>query len=159
VSRLIIGAFLVLSALLSVSSTPDVPTQFQSCPVTKPNWNIAPGQKPGTMTGEWYGNGDMWTVLWYDGTIVFQPGHIGSEEKDGSMGIKWPLVDGAKGSGSLEHYRTQARRASATLACLDSRRIWPTTSSYRFDFSNGRMLGGYREGWESQPHVCDSCDF
>jgi hypothetical protein len=33
-----------------------VPTKFQSCPVTKPNGNIAPGSD---HQGQWYGDGDM----------------------------------------------------------------------------------------------------
>jgi hypothetical protein len=72
--RLSFAALLLSSALLSFGPSDDVPKKFQSCRVTKPNGKVAPGQTPTTMTGQWYGNGDMWTMLWYDGTVVIGPG-------------------------------------------------------------------------------------
>jgi len=93
-SRWTLVAFIAMSSLLSVPSTADVSSKFQSCPVTKPNGKIAPGQTRETMGGQWYGKRDIWTLLWPDGTVTFGPGRAGTVEADGSMNIKSPWWKG-----------------------------------------------------------------
>jgi hypothetical protein len=101
-SRLTFAAFIAITSLLSLSSISDLPSKFQSCPVTKPNGKIAPGQTRETMGGRWYGNNDIWTLLWRDGTAVFGPGMAGTIEEDGSMSIKCPWWKGAMATGHLD---------------------------------------------------------
>jgi hypothetical protein len=99
--RISIVALIAISSLLSVNSTAGVSSKFQSCPVTKPNGKIAPGQTRETMGGQWYGKRDIWTLLWPDGTVTFGPGMAGTVEDNGSMSIKSPWWKGPTATGRL----------------------------------------------------------
>jgi hypothetical protein len=100
--RLVAAALVVVSAVLAGASTQDAFTKFQSCPVTKPNGKTAPGQTRETMGGQWYGNSDMWTLLWRDGTVkVIHPGGPGEVLEDGSLSMKFPWWLGSGASGKL----------------------------------------------------------
>ena len=93
-SRWTFLAFIAISSLMSVASTAEVSSKFQSCPVTKPNGKIAPGQTRETMGSQWNGKRDIWTLLSPDGTVIFGPGRAGTVEGDGSMSIKCPWWKG-----------------------------------------------------------------
>jgi hypothetical protein len=100
--RLMVIAFIAVSSVLAAASTSRGQTKFQSCPVTKPNGNIAPGQTRETMGGQWYGNSDMWTLLWRDGTVkVVHPGGPGEVLEDGSLSMKFPWWLGPGAAGKL----------------------------------------------------------
>lgn len=47
------------------------------------------------------GNGDLWTVLWPDGRIVFEPGGPGEIRSDGSLAMKFPFWRGETAEGDL----------------------------------------------------------
>lgn len=64
------------------------------CPVTEPNGEGPPDENPSRYH---HGNGQIWTGLYPDGTVVFEPDGPGSVEKDGSLSMKfwwWRGVDG-----------------------------------------------------------------
>lgn len=54
------------------------------CPVTVPNGSTPPGEAP---SDRFYGNGQLWTVLWPEGTV-----NIATEDMDDAIrdGLKWP---------------------------------------------------------------------
>lgn len=58
------------------------------CPVTVANGSAPPGERasPG-----YHGNGQLWTALWTEGTVVFRSGGPGSTGPDGALGMKWPF--------------------------------------------------------------------
>jgi len=65
------------------------------CPVTEANGATPPGEDYGASH---HGNGSIWTGLYPDGTVVFEPGGPGSVEADGALSMKffwWRGVDGA----------------------------------------------------------------
>src|SRR5882672_10175936 len=56
--------------------SPSTPTRSSTvpdtaCEVTRPNGQTPPGQAP---SPDFHGNGALWTVLWPEGTVVFEPG-------------------------------------------------------------------------------------
>jgi len=73
-----------------------------TCKVTHPNGAWPPGDPD---AGQGYGNDDLWTALWPDGTVVFRPGGPGSVCEDGSMSMKWSWSRGVRGKLSIEGKR------------------------------------------------------
>lgn len=76
------------------ASNPLPPPPTQVCAVTRPNGAVRPDRPP---AADGYGNKALWTLLWPEGRVVFEPGGPGFVLPDGSLGIKWawlPLVDG-----------------------------------------------------------------
>jgi len=70
------------------------PILNDGCPVTEANGSTPPGERP--STGH-HGNGAIWTVLWPNGTVTFQPGGPGAQEEDGALSMKfawWRAVEG-----------------------------------------------------------------
>ncbi len=81
------------------------------CAVTVPNQSQPPVKNfGGTVTyspdykgprdgpvKDSYGNGKLWTILWSDGTVVFQPDGPGFIDQDGSLSMKWPWYRGVQG--------------------------------------------------------------
>lgn len=53
-----------------------------ACPVTQPNGSLPPGEE--TLSENYLGNGQLWTVLWPAGTTVIVP------EADGRLAMKFP---------------------------------------------------------------------
>jgi hypothetical protein len=90
--------FLVVTAQsTAVPASASFPLRPKSpCPVTLPMDEVPPGSnKPSEPM--YYGNEALWTVLWRQGRIVFEPGGPGFVLPDGSLGMKWgwvPLVPG-----------------------------------------------------------------
>jgi len=82
-----------------------------ACAVTVPNQSQPPVKNfGGTVTyspdykgprdgpvKDSYGNGKLWTILWSDGTVVFQPDGPGFIDQDGSLSMKWPWYRGVQG--------------------------------------------------------------
>ena len=73
-----------------------------NCPVTVPNGNTPPGEK---SSPSYYGNGQLWTALWPESTVVFRPGGPGSTAPDGTLGMKWPWWRGLNGNLSIQGRR------------------------------------------------------
>jgi hypothetical protein len=90
VALLLVGA--ACSPRSEVQPTP-APTR---CPVTPPNGNAPPGERPGP---DYYGNGKLWTNLWPAGRVVVSdPGWI---QPDGRIGIKWSWWRSRDAAGEL----------------------------------------------------------
>ena len=70
-----------------------------ACPVTIANGSTPPGEQPSPMN---HGNGQLWTVLWPDGMIVFRPGGPGEIRAGGSLAIKFPWWRGDGVRGPME---------------------------------------------------------
>jgi len=68
------------------------------CTPTSPNGQSPPGEPP---SEQYLGNGELYTVLWPDGIVLFEPGGPGEIRKDGSLVMKWPFVRGEGVSGKL----------------------------------------------------------
>jgi hypothetical protein len=68
------------------------------CTPTAPNGQSPTGEAP---SEQYLGNGGLYTVLWPDGVVVFEPGGPGELRKDGSLVMKWPFVRGEGASGQL----------------------------------------------------------
>src|SRR5216117_350524 len=102
---------LLLSAAIGFTTSPQRvqgqtsgSTTQPACDVTVPNQSQPPVKNfGGTVTyspdykgprdgpaKDSYGNGKLWTILWPDGTVVFQPGGAGFIGEDGSLSMKWP---------------------------------------------------------------------
>jgi hypothetical protein len=96
--RIIMFALAVLMVALSTyKCTPSAaaqPNDLSPCPVTKPNGNTPPGERP---SAHFHGGSGLWTVLWPDGRVVFEPGGPGFVQKDGSLSMKFPWWRGVKG--------------------------------------------------------------
>jgi len=69
-----------------------------TCTPTAPNGQSPPGEP---SSGLYFGNGALYTTLWPDGVVVFEPGGPGERRKDGSLAMKWPFVRGEGVSGRL----------------------------------------------------------
>jgi len=72
-------------------SAPLPPPARAACPVTLPITDAPPGE-PDPSEPTYYGNGALWTVLWPDGRVVFEPRGPGFVLPDGSLGMKWPWI-------------------------------------------------------------------
>ncbi|HEV8636801.1 MAG TPA: hypothetical protein VG370_21490 [Chloroflexota bacterium] len=72
------------------------------CPVTVANASTPPGER---ASPSYHGNGQLWTALWTEGTVVFRSGGPGSTEPDGALGMKWPWWRGVAGRLSIEGRR------------------------------------------------------
>jgi len=102
-----IFALVVLTALVSACSTlgsratrPISPSAVTSetasgddarCIPTAPNGQSPPGEPPSEL---YLGNGELYTTLWPNGVVVFEPGGPGEVREDGSLVMKWPFVRG-----------------------------------------------------------------
>jgi hypothetical protein len=72
------------------TATP-VAARAGTCPVTLPNGNTPPGEKPSEL---YYGNGRLWTAMWPYNVIVATRHDI---RADGSIEVKWPWFRGVAG--------------------------------------------------------------
>ncbi len=103
-TRLLALAMLMLSFSTSgwLVSAAAQANDLPPCPVTKPNGNTPPRERPG---GRHHGGDGLWTVLWPDGTVVFRPGGSGFVQEDGSLSMKFPWWRGREGQLRIEGRR------------------------------------------------------
>lgn len=87
--------------------------QTFDCPVTAPNGATPPGEKP--SPGH-HGNREIWTVLWPEGVVVFEPGGPGSIGADGTLSMKWPWWRSAPGAFEIDGRRLDEPSDSALRA-------------------------------------------
>jgi hypothetical protein len=92
-----------LILLVCVSSY--IAAQPTTCDVTKPNGSPPPGQQ---VNADYYGNGELWTTLPPNGTVVFRPGGPGIVRPDGSSSMKFPWWRGVEGKLIIEGERLDA---------------------------------------------------
>jgi hypothetical protein len=80
-----------------------------SCPVTRPNGSLPPGEKPPPPghPDAHYGNGKLWTALWPSGKTLVKPDQI---DPDGTLDMKFPWWRGPGVRGPL----------TITGRCLDA---------------------------------------
>lgn len=69
-----------------------------TCTPTAPNGQSPPGEP---SSEQYFGNGELYTVLWPNGVVIFEPGGPGELRRDGSLVMKWPFVRGDGVSGEL----------------------------------------------------------
>lgn len=81
------------------------------CPVTVPNGNHPPKERPSPSH---HGNGALWTVLTNDGKVLIMPQDV---RPDGSLRMKLPWWRGPGAEGELT---IQGRRLDASAAPLGS---------------------------------------
>jgi len=81
--------------------------KLASCPVTPPNGSTPPGEQPSALN---HGNGVIWTEIWPEGTVVFEPGGPGHIYADGSLEMKFPWWrgEGVRDPLSIEGHRLDA---------------------------------------------------
>ncbi len=75
------------------------PARQAECPVTAPNGSLPPGEQ--AASADYLGNDRLWTVLWPDGQVVFEPGGPGEIRPDGSLAMKFPFWRGEGVVGEL----------------------------------------------------------
>ena len=94
-------------ATLEVRGRPAVSasTPLPPCPVTAPNGSTPPGEQP---SPDQHGNGQIWTGLWPEGKVVFEPGGPGQILPDGSLAMKWWWWRGIEGQLTIEGRRLDA---------------------------------------------------
>lgn len=110
--RLIVCAALALLAANCGAASPggetavpaNTPTGAEAqpiagCPVTAPNGSTPPGE---TAADGYHGNGQLWTALWPQGTVLIGPEHVRS---DGSLEMKFPWWRGVSGRLTIEGRR------------------------------------------------------
>jgi hypothetical protein len=73
--------------------------QVARYPVTDPYGSLPPGET--VAAPEYLGNGELWTVLWPDGRVVFEPGGPGQIRDDGGLVMKFPFWRGEGVRGEL----------------------------------------------------------
>lgn len=101
-----------VSEAVAILTTPDNASapiateevQF-TCPVTPPNGSIPPGEQPSAL---YHGDGKLWTTLWPEGQIIFEPGGPGEIAADGSLSMKWPWWRGVAGQLTITGRRLDA---------------------------------------------------
>lgn len=88
-------------------STPTRPSTVpqSACEVTRPNGQTPLGE---ASSPHFHGNGSLWTQLWPEGTVVFEPGGPGFVEPDGSLSMKFPWWRGVRGQLTIEGRRLDA---------------------------------------------------
>jgi len=94
-------------AATEVHAPTDAPTatSLPPCPVTAPNGSAPPGEQPSPYL---HGNGQIWTALWPEGRVVFEPGGPGQILPDGSLDMKWGWWRGVTGQLTIEGRRLDA---------------------------------------------------
>ena len=93
-----LAAILVFMASCASPTTPP-------CPVTAPNGSTPPNEQASDLN---HGNGEIWTVLWPEGKVVFEPGGPGQILPDGSLDMKWGWWRGVTGQLTIEGRRLDA---------------------------------------------------
>jgi hypothetical protein len=81
---------------------------LESCPVTEANGVLPPDGNEALA----YGRGGVSTVLWPDGTVVFEPGGPGEVRDDGSLAMKWLWLRGDNGPLLVSGRRLDAEDAA-----------------------------------------------
>jgi hypothetical protein len=86
----------------------------RTCPVTRPNGSVPPGESANTPGAQYHGNGAIWTDLWQKGRFVAGPDDLLA---DGSIVMKVPWwravtgvlrVDGRRLDGPAPPLRARA---------------------------------------------------
>ena len=75
---------------------------LSTCDVTVPNGRTPPSESP---SAGFHGNGALWTGLWRDGTVLFEPGGPGFVLADGSLKMKFPWFRAVEGGASPSSLR------------------------------------------------------
>jgi hypothetical protein len=100
------------------------------CPVSTP---VEPEELPRALQSplatDYFGAGDLWTVLWPDGRLVFEPGGPGFVLADGALGMKWPWIPFVEGDLSVTGKRLDG--ASAPLR-FETPGLATVPSGYQF---------------------------
>lgn len=99
ITKIILLLPLIFATLVACSSS-----AFDECPVTIANGSTPPGENASDL---YHGNGELWTALWPDGTVIFIPGSAGEIRDDGSLVMKFPWWrgDGIRGPLQIEGHR------------------------------------------------------
>jgi hypothetical protein len=93
--RISIFTTAMLSLALASCSTAN---DFE-CPTTPPNGMTPPGE---SEFQNYYGNGALYTALWPEGVIEFDPSGPGEIRPDGSLAMKFPWWRGEGISGPIQ---------------------------------------------------------
>lgn len=90
--------------IVFILATACSPVVDESCAVTLPNGSTPPGESPSDMH---HGNGELWTALWPDGELIFDPEGPGEILPDGSLAMKFPWwrAEGVQGELLVEGRR------------------------------------------------------
>jgi hypothetical protein len=75
------------------------------CETTPPNGSLPPGEQ--AASPDYLGNGALWTVLWPQGQVIFEPGGPGEMRPDGSLAMKFPFW---RGEGVVGHLAVTGER-------------------------------------------------
>jgi hypothetical protein len=104
--------FVVSFTLMACSEPPDQAAVVGSCPVTQPNGNTPPSED---FEPRRHGNGELWTALWPEGTVLIGSDGPGNIHEDGSLEINFPWWRGPDLQGALEVSGTKLDGQGETL--------------------------------------------
>lgn len=85
---------------------PLTPEAIASCPVTLPNDRSPDGNLSFNLGND---NGTIFTIPWPNGAVIFTPNGPGSQEADGSLGMKWPWYRTVRGEVVITARRLDAQ--------------------------------------------------
>ncbi len=94
------------------TSAPLPPPPQRTCAATLPTSDAPPGI-PEPSEPVYYGNGELWTTLWPEGRVVFEPGGPGFVLEDGALGMKWSWIPVVPGDLKVEGRRLDGPASSA----------------------------------------------
>jgi hypothetical protein len=143
----------VLAAAL-VSPPPQAPQDSLTCAATASNDSLPPAsvlERANIRSGTgFHGNGQVWTWLWPDGTVVFKKGGVGQLLADGTLRMKFLWLLAGDGPLTIEGRRLDA--AAPPLGALitegfvgrgfqPSSLLFPTTGCWEVTAkANGSVL-------------------
>lgn len=94
-----IKASIIMIPVFALTLNACSPAKEFECPVTLPNGRTPPGE---VASHNHHGNGELFTALWPEGLIRFNPDGPGEIRPDGSMAMKFPWWRGEGVSGPIE---------------------------------------------------------
>jgi len=105
------------------------PPPQPNCPVTLPTSDPPPGHVKPTEP-IYHENGELWTVLWPNGQVIFEPGGAGFVLPDGSLGMKWAWIPTGPGELTVTGWRLDGAAPPAWAdigeGFIDGERFFPT---------------------------------
>lgn len=112
------------------------------CPVSRPTTDV-PSELPETSEPMYYGHDGLWTMLWRQGRVIFEPGGPGFVLPDGSLGMKWGWIPFVPGDLTIE-----GRRLDRSAPPLQSEISGLATTDEGIDFFPTYLIFPTAGCWE-----------
>ncbi len=118
VNHIRLSLLIFLAFILMACSEPhDQAAVVGSCPVTQPNGDTPLGED---QEPRFHGNGELWTALWPEGTVMIGSDGPGNIHEDGSLEMNFPWWRSPEVQGALEINGTKLDGNGEALQALVS---------------------------------------